>query len=365
MGGGRRGRQTRTVYGLKAAFAAAVVVVAGAAAAGAAGGSGSHAPAGSVSQSWSRARRSACGTAVRGRLAYGYPVKPFRRQHPIRGAFGDPRTLVDESPFGRDTSESSGSFSFHNGVDIVAPTGTPVYPVVSGIAERGYGDEVIVATADGRRFQYFHIHPLVAPGRHVVAYRTVLGRVLPHWLHVHLSEIDGFRIHNPADPGHLEPYVDRTIPTVDDLDVTTGKGDALSPSHLHGEVLVSARAQDEPPLPVPGVWYGFPVTPALVKWRIVAADGSVVRPWQVAADFRHTEPPNRDFWKVYGAGTYQNFPVFGDHYFYRRPGRYIFNLTKERLDTKLLRNGDYVVAVKAADVCGNVGTLREWVTVHN
>jgi murein DD-endopeptidase MepM/ murein hydrolase activator NlpD len=48
---------------------------------------------------------------------------------------------------------TAGSFTFHNGVDISAPTGTPVYPVVSGIAHVNSGDLVAVTTNDRRAFQ--------------------------------------------------------------------------------------------------------------------------------------------------------------------------------------------------------------------
>src|SRR5437867_2982321 len=86
-------------------------------------------------QSSSLARRSLC----RPRGAYSWPVRPFRAPHPVRGNLGDPRTVY---------SVEGASFSFHNGVDVYAPDGTPVYPVVSGIAEVARRQEVIVRTAD-------------------------------------------------------------------------------------------------------------------------------------------------------------------------------------------------------------------------
>ena len=52
--------------------------------------------------------------------AYSWPLKPFNRAHPIRGAFGDPRYHLD----------TEGSLSaFHFGVDIAAADGTRVYAV--------------------------------------------------------------------------------------------------------------------------------------------------------------------------------------------------------------------------------------------
>jgi hypothetical protein len=311
------------------------------------------------------ARVSACDRPPPSALAYHYPVRPFDRQHPIRGNFGDPRTLADESGFGADTSRSPGSYTFHNGIDISASTGTAVYPVVSGVARIGYADEVVVATGDGRKFQYFHVRPVVWTGERVRAYRTVLGYVLPRWLHVHLTEIDGYRTHNPVDPGHLEPYRDKTAPAVDELLFSDEHGRALDAGRLRGRILVAADAWDVPPVPVPEPWFDFPVTPAWVGWRLRTGDGRVVLPERTVVDFREQEPPNRDFWRVYAAGTYQNFPVFGDRFFYRHRGRYLFNLTPTPLDTTALRDGDYLLTVNVADVCGNRGSLTEKIHVQN
>jgi hypothetical protein len=240
-----------------------------------------------------------------------------------------------------------------------------VYPVVSGRATIGYADEVIVATGDGRVFQYFHIKPLIRPGQRVVAYRTILGHILPEALHVHLTEIDGYRVQNPVDPGHLEPYVDHTVPEVLNVLFSSASGQTVDPRDLHGLVFLAADAEDEAPLPVPFPWFNYPVTPALTSWRLTTAAGAVVVPSTVVADFRRTLPPNRNFWQVYAAGTYQNFPVFGHVYFFGKPGRYLFNLTPNGLNTRRLADGNYNLGVQVADVCGNRGLLAAHITIHN
>ena len=61
--------------------------------------------------------------------AYGWPVKPFNRMHAIRGTFDDPRFHV--------APDLTWKGTFHFGVDISAPDGTPVYAVEPGIAVRG------------------------------------------------------------------------------------------------------------------------------------------------------------------------------------------------------------------------------------
>ena len=59
---------------------------------------------------------------------YCWPVAPFNRQHPIRGGFGDPRTLFHAPPTLAGLYHGAGSFSFHQGVDISAPDEPPCTP---------------------------------------------------------------------------------------------------------------------------------------------------------------------------------------------------------------------------------------------
>jgi hypothetical protein len=57
-------------------------------------------------------------------LAYGWPVKPFDRPHPVRGSFGDPRTIFFGLP---SAAGLRGDFNctFHEGVDVSAPNDSP------------------------------------------------------------------------------------------------------------------------------------------------------------------------------------------------------------------------------------------------
>src|ERR1700751_4559233 len=64
---------------------------------------------------------------------YPWPFKPFDKQHPIRGDFGDPRTVYENGILA-DPFDGAGFFSFHQGVDIAAPNGTPIYAIANGTA---------------------------------------------------------------------------------------------------------------------------------------------------------------------------------------------------------------------------------------
>jgi hypothetical protein len=295
--------------------------------------------------------------------AYGWPVKPFDKQHPIRGFFGDPRTVYDEGSF-----DGPGVFSFHQGVDIVAPNGTPVYPVASGRAHYLGAATLNVDSGmyEGNRriFQYFHIVPVVGEGQHVVARRTVLGYVQAPYGHVHLTEIDGAEAVNPLQRGHLTPYADRTRPTIRSASFANLSGVLQAPHGLCGRVQIEADAFDTTPLPVPGAFNGLPVTPAFIRWQITHANGAAAVRWRVAADFRHTLPRPRDFFAVYAKGTYENSPRFGAKQYTSLPGRYLF-LLAARFDTASLANGRYTLTIQAQDVRGNQARFHKRFSVLN
>ena len=300
------------------------------------------------------ANPSSSGHSARTSLTYHWPIKPFDRQHPIRGAFGDPRIVTSGQPFGWSGPNRTEASSFHNGVDIVASPGTPVYPVVSGRVAKAERDEIVVDTYDGRAFQYYHLSKARAihPGKSVIAYHTVLGWIRHSYGHVHLAEIDHYLVHNPLDPGHLEPYRDWTKPVATELYVDDGPvpsplaGRSLGPGDL-----LAVAAEDPPSMDSPGEWSGLPQVPALVEWRLF--HGGTRTRWKVAVDFRHTEPPPKDFWQVYGAGTYQNSPTFANHIYHGTAGRYLFRL---HIHPNHLRPGVYQIAVRVADVRGNRST---------
>ena len=246
--------------------------------------------------------------------AYDWPVKPFDQQHPIRGAFDDPRS-------GR---------SFHFGVDISAPDGTPVYAVAAGTVFR-YSDAVAVLQPDGHEFSYWHVDTIVSEHADVHA-GDLLGYIRPGWGHVHFAEFDGTSYVNPLRPGGLEPYVDHTAPVIGGIDVDTG-GEGLT---------ATVNAYDRPPIAPPPPWQDARWSPQSIRWRILR-DGRDVIPWLTVVDFTTYLPPAM-FDQVYAPGTEQNRAG--------HPGRYLFWLFRG-LE---LPNGSYVLEVEAQDSAGNTGT---------
>jgi hypothetical protein len=283
-------------------------------------------------------------------------LKPFHRQHPVRGYFGDPRTVV--------YAPRLGLFSFHNGIDISAWTGNAVYPVVSGVVVRVESDEVVVRSPHRRRFQYIHVRPRVDDGDLVIQSRTVLGNVPRRWEHVHLTEIRGSCVVNPLAAGHLAPYRDRTIPRIASVTFRTPAGNRLNGDRLYGSVDAIARAQDTPAMLGSGPWRQLPVAPALIRWRIATLSGERVA-GGTTVDFRTTEPPPQDFCRIYAKGTAQNFAAEPGRYEWGKPGRYLFQLTPVPFDTRTLPDGRYDLTVTATDTAGNSGRLTVRVTVVN
>jgi hypothetical protein len=277
------------------------------------------------------AQASSAGTGCVG--AYGWPVRPFNAQHPVRANFGDPRTRFAD-PAGVDALvRGEGSFSFHQGVDISAPDGSPVYAVADGRVVRARGGRVTVECGNGRSFQYWHIDPVARVGQHAVAEQTLLGFVQVKREHVHLTHLESSRAVNPLVRGHLAPYRDATRPRIV----------AIS---RRGPSRFVVSAIDTPALPVPGRWHGFPVSPALLTWRLERAG----RPGTtgVARDVRRAVPRNDAFWRTYARGTHQNWPIFDNRKLRGVRGAYFFRLT---LGT--LRAGAYELTVTAVDTHGN------------
>ena len=287
---------------------------------------------------------------------YHWPVAPFDRQHPIRGAFGDPRTIARDQPFGVTGPTRSGAYSFHSGIDIVAKPGTPVYPVVSGEVLKARPHKIVVQSSNARVFSYWHLRSNVHVGQTVVAEQTVLGWIHKPLDHVHLAEIDNGRYQNPLARGHLAPYRDHTIPRVVALDVSAGGSPRLTQGGLLKKgAKLAIRAVDAPAMPVPGPFAGLPQTPARVEWRL--SNGPGWGGWNVAVDSRRTLPmPRSGFWEIYATGTYQNSPTFARRLFEGVAGRYLFRIS---LDPKLLPPGRYELEARASDIRGNSST-RTW-----
>lgn len=320
----------------------------------------------------SRVRFAVCVTAAlcalaapSGASAYGWPVQPFDQQHPIRGGFGDPRTVFwNELADGG--LDGPGAFSFHNGVDISAAAETPVYPVVSGYAYLINGAAVAVRSKHSLTFQYFHVRP-TRPwlGERVTARRTVLGYVLRSAEHVHLSEIRNGRIVNPLQPGHLRPFRDTTRPAIDDVELRGANGHPVNSLAVSGAVTPVVEASDAQTLPVPGAFAGLPIAPQLLAWSLKTPAGRLAIPRTIAVDFRRTLPRPRDFWRVYARGSYQNIPKVGSRRFDGMSGRYLYRLTPKPFDTRVLLDGVYLLTVEAADERGNKTSLTERIRVCN
>ena len=280
--------------------------------------------------------------------SYGWPVMPFDRPHPIRGGFGDPRTVFQGTRSQETILEGAGGFSFHQGLDISAPDGSPVFAVASGTVVRARGGRVTVDCGNGRTVQYWHIEPTARIGQHAVAGATLLGFVQPKREHVHLTHLENGRAVNPLAPKRLTPYSDTTTPDV--LGISIERSGEL--------IAFAAEAVDAPSLPVPGRWHGFPVSPAFVTWRVEDATGHVVVRTRIARDVRRTVPTNDRFWGTFARGTHQNWPVFDRRKERGLTGRYLFRLSARPFDTGGLGDGRHVVVVTVQDTAGNRDVRR-------
>jgi murein DD-endopeptidase MepM/ murein hydrolase activator NlpD len=256
--------------------------------------------------------------------AYGWPVKPFDRQHPVRAFLDDPRIGHE------------GGKAFHFGIDVAAPDGTPVYAVQGGILYLSHGSLAVVS-GPHHEFGYWHIRASRSLKEHQVVHEhELLGTIAAGWGHVHFAERIGDEYVNPLRPGGLGPYTDPVAPTVADVTV----------AHTARGLQLVAHAFDTTWPPVPGPWTNEPVTPAQLRWRIGARGV-----WRVAADFTRHMLDRRLFGTVYAPETTQNHEG--------RPGTYGFFLSQGWKPA----DGTYRIQVQAIDTRGNRATGTTEVTV--
>lgn len=307
------------------------------------------------------------GTEAPRASSYGWPVKPFDQQHPVRGSFGDPRSIFRGSPTVRGLMHSACACSYHQGIDVSAPDGTAVYAVRDGVVRTVTPDWVEVDSSGGSAFQYWHIRATVRVGDHVDAQRDVVGYILKGSKHVHLTELQDGKPVNPLAPGHIGPYEDATKPTVGELTFRAGDtGPELLPEYLHGRVELVAAAADTHAIPVPGQWNGLPITPAKLTFRITAyPSGDVVVSETTAMDVTRTLPATSNMWHTYARGTHMNMVQMGVHRYWYNPGVYLFKLTPGLWDTHRLKDGVYRFTVTAWDTSGNHGSASQTVQIHN
>jgi hypothetical protein len=259
-----------------------------------------------------------------GRAAYGWPLKPFNRAHPVRAYLNDPRIL-------------GSARSFHFGIDIGIPLDrlTPVYAVAAGTVRIVNSEALIVQGT--HTFAYWHVTAAVRSGQFVGRHQY-LGRSLENWNHIHFAEFVAGSWINPLRPGALGPYADWTLPTLRKVTFATART-PLDPNHVSGTTDIVLNASDTAAGITPAPW---PVTPAVIRWRILRANRAITA-WRTVMS-SSSILDNETFESVYAAGTRQNHPG--------HPGTYRFYLAKKWASTSL-PDGSYTIEIRASDIRAN------------
>jgi murein DD-endopeptidase MepM/ murein hydrolase activator NlpD len=269
------------------------------------------------------------------RPSYGWPLKPFNRPHPVRANLNDPRNGHGDAK------------SFHFGIDISAPDGTPVYAVEPGRAFVTRGRMSVAVKGVSRTFGYWHIKPAVR-NHQPIRLHQLIGYTNSEdggGLHVHLAERRGNEYLNPLRPGGIGPYFDRTPPKVLSVEFLRN-GREVDASALSGRVDVVAEVVDTTSTHVPSPWSNLPVSAARIRWGISNDSRSVVSQRMVV---------NSDHWlpgklydAIFASGTSQNYVGAPGHYRYYlargfRASRLPAGISRLRIDATDTR-GNRVVA---------------------
>jgi hypothetical protein len=211
---------------------------------------------------WADGLPCSVGCTAPGAIA-GWPLQPFHQQHAIRAGINELRPD-----------------NFHVAVDIEAHNFQNVYAIQSGVASIRYpgtGD----VNVDVGNFYYWHINPTVSNGQYVVAYKTVIGRVLNGFYHVALSEGSTADYLNPLRPGgSLRPYANAEPPVI-----------GVPRIFSNGRVIVGAFG------PQSFVAKGFPyetpvLAPSSLAWRLYDSRGRALTGLEWAMRGSQNYPPS-------------------------------------------------------------------------
>jgi hypothetical protein len=298
------------------------------------------------------------GTAPMRRLHW--PIRTFDSPHPVRATFGEPRGLVDVdgaaglvgaalvnfllklNPLG-----IPGRRIIHHGIDIKAPDLTRIFAITDGIAKigggTGYGRWVQVGP-----FRYVHLKDTVAEGTRVHAFETVLGRVFPGQVHIHLTRFYKGQPVNPLRFGGMIGYDDDDPPVLGGVVAHRPNGEKVSLESLTGRVALCMLAHD--PQSQGGLRTGL----YRLSYVIMDRDGkAVVGPYKVFQ--MDTIPAQAVGNLVYTvqATRHKLSPVFWYRITLKSPSGDTF------LNVAKLKPGRYILAVNGADVRGNE-TVRHY-----
>jgi hypothetical protein len=328
-------------------------------------------------------------------LSPGWPVQPRGVQHPIRGAFIDPRGADD-----------NGLSGYHFGIDINVDDAHPDAGAPHGLSHAVYAlDAGWVSTPAGNagkrcldqrievgQFAYWHVSSILPQGRRVRAGQQIGWTCAGVW-HVHLSEWQLFRGRrvwvNPLHKGGpLVPYVETSPPLIQGLQfvsppsrawrpvkslVQSDNAARLAPSSLHG--LVELRAQIADPQSFVGFLARNSAWPTQwTPYRISvdvrsASTGAVVLH---RTSFQADQMPQTPYLVHYAPGTVEDDnmrecvgpPALKtcDGTTWLRP---FSRFRQEYWNTRASPNGSYRVTVRTWDIAGNEASKTLVVTVKN
>ena len=321
----------------------------------------------------------------------GWPVAPLHAAHALHGAFNDPR-----------------EGGYHFGVDIAVDDSKPAQLAPPGMSHRIFavesgevhysrpGEQAL--NCNDRRFEighfaYWHASSSLPEGTHVRAGQMIGWTCLGEW-HVHLSEwalVNGQRTWvNPLHAGgKLRPYADYAAPVIravyaygppelwwwpqtsGELAGTDGALTQLF-GDLHGAIDLRAWVDDsqgDVGLYRDRAELAADISPYRIWVQVRrVSDGAIV--WQRNAWQSDLLLAGRE--RLYAHFAARSRPPLSNdvctlpggcngRFFYHLLGsddRYLWN-------TRLVRNGDYVLTLRAFDISGNADERQVMMTVNN
>ncbi len=292
-------------------------------------------------------------------VKYPWPYAPMTLQRNISGTFGEYRS-------------TSAAGHYHNGTDIPAAAGTPVYAVLPGIVavayhdgSTGYDSYVRVSTNIGgqtKNLTYYHTIPTVSVGQSVTVGQQISTVAIDH---VHLIDyrtgggLTNNQINSLRPDGGMTPYIDTWKPYIRYVKFHLDNTDIqLQPHQLGGKIDIISHVEE-----INGTSASARNNGTYeIGYKILSADSQTVvfSPPDDGVRFRYYNIPRNEFVNI---NYYKPESSTSKHVYIVTNGAGASTVASTQVvgndfwNTDNFPYGDYIVMVFTKDMSGNGDTV--------
>ncbi len=298
-------------------------------------------------------------------FAYDWPFENGQQQHQINGTFGELR---------RGTTDH-----FHNGVDIQAGSGTPVYAIESGTAYLStFGVNI-------GHYRYYHMNNLTMEDQDYIHAGEVIGYT-DDYNHLHfieseiviefIGDIPNNQSTNPLRNGGLDPFLDNGDPNIHEIDIyRQGTNNTITETIIYGQLDFSVYA-DDPGVTTTGAANNashcgiYDITIAFFDANLNTIGNEInyimfdELPDNTEIAWAYTNGANTGVNIYWATNDPFNMP-YNKYWNTRQQSEGAYNASASCIEEAMYPDGDYTISIEVTDIANNADVNNLTRTIDN